>query len=29
MPRRLLQAGGEALWHGGGPIAAALAAELS
>jgi uncharacterized protein (TIGR01777 family) len=29
MPRRLLQAGGEALWHSGGPIAAVLAAELS
>jgi len=28
-PRRLLQAGGEGLWHSGGPIAAALAAELS
>jgi len=28
MPRRLLEAGGDALWHGGGPIEAALAAEL-
>jgi uncharacterized protein (TIGR01777 family) len=29
MPRRLLDAGGEALWHSGGSISAALAAELS
>ncbi len=29
MPRRLLDAGGESLWLSGGPIADALAAELS
>jgi len=28
MPRRLLAAGGDSLWHSGGPISAALAAEL-